>query len=72
MAKPNRFDLIDALRGLAVILMVVFHFCFLLKEFHLAFDNFHRNPLWLHFRTLIVTLFLLFVGMSLKIATHKA
>jgi len=64
-----RFELIDTLRGFAVVQMLVFHFCFLLREFDLGFDDFYYSPFWLNFRTLIVTQFLLIVGVSLKIAT---
>ena len=65
----TRFDLVDALRGFAVAQMLVFHFCFLLREFSLGFVDFYYSPFWLNFRTLIVIQFLLIVGVSLKIAT---
>ena len=73
MGKKNkkqyaRYDLIDLLRGLAIVQMMVFHFCFLLKEFDLAFLDFSFNPYWAAFRVVIVTMFLTLVGVSLKIA----
>lgn len=71
MSRQKRFDLIDAIRGSAVIQMMLFHFCFLLKEFRLAFLDFSVNEWWLNFRTLIVFQFLLLVGISLKIAASQ-
>jgi len=72
-AKPkgNRYELLDVLRGLAVVQMMVFHFCFLLKEFKLAFLDFSRNIYWTSFRVVIVSMFLSLVGISLTIAYHK-
>jgi len=69
-AKP-RYLLVDALRGGAIVLMVIFHFCFDLAYFGLANFDFYRDPLWLHLRTLILSLFLAVVGISLVLATHK-
>ena len=72
-SKPNknRFEIVDVLRGLAVWQMMVFHFCFLLKEFRIAFPDFSENENWVAFRIVIVTMFLSLVGVSLKIAWER-
>ncbi len=59
---------IDALRGVAILLMVAYHFCFDLSHFGLAGFNFYQDPFWLHARTFILGMFLLLVGVSLVLA----
>lgn len=59
---------IDALRGVAICLMVVYHFCFDLRYFRVIAANFEQDPFWLGFRGLIVTSFLTLVGISLVLA----
>lgn len=56
-------------RGIAVALMVGYHFCFDLNYFRLAAFDFFHHPFWLAARATIVTLFLLLVGVSLHLAT---
>lgn len=65
----ERLYLIDALRGCAIVIMVVYHFCFDLSYFGFTDWNFYRDPFWLHARTLILSSFLLLVGVSLHLAT---
>jgi uncharacterized membrane protein len=67
-AKAGRLVVIDALRGVAITLMVVYHFCFDLSYFGLADFNFYQDPFWLHSRTFILSMFLLLVGVSLVLA----
>jgi uncharacterized membrane protein len=62
---------IDALRGGAIVLMIVYHFCFDLRYFHVTAANFEHDPFWLGFRALIVTCFMTLVGVSLVLA-HEA
>ena len=61
----QRFDRLDALRGLAIVWMIGFHFGFDLN--HLGWitprQSFHRDPFWTTQRTLIVSLFLLCAGL---------
>jgi len=60
----SRIPLIDELRGIAVLLMAVFHFCYDLSVFN--FIPFEMNGgFYTWFRFLIVTLFFLSVGASL-------
>ncbi len=66
-----RYLSVDALRGVAIVLMVVFHFCFDLAYFGLADFDFYRDAFWLNFRTFILSMFLGLVGVSLVLATRN-
>ena len=69
-AMPARFDRLDALRGAAIVWMVVYHFAFDLNHFGWfspPFD-FYRDPRWTTQRTLIVSLFLLCAGAGQALA----
>jgi uncharacterized membrane protein len=59
---------LDALRGLAVIAMVAYHFAFDLAYFRVTAQDFYRDPFWLHSRTAILSSFLLVAGVSLVLA----
>ncbi len=67
-----RLDRLDALRGLAIVWMTLFHFGFDLNHFGLLASrhNFHHDPLWTTQRTCIVGLFLLCAGMGQACALH--
>jgi len=67
----KRIPAVDAARGIAVALMVAYHFCFDLNYFQLAVFDFYHSPFWLAARAAIVTLFLLLVGISLHLATEN-
>ena len=68
--QAQRFLTIDVLRGVAVLLMVIFHVAFDLNTFGFASIDFIGNAFWFSFPRFIVTLFLVCVGMSLALA-HK-
>ena len=61
---------VDQLRGLAVVWMVAFHFCFDLDW--LGFQSFDMlgDPWWTTQRTLIVTLFIWTAGLSQVLAVR--
>jgi uncharacterized membrane protein len=67
----QRFDRLDALRGLAMVWMTLFHFVFDLRYFRLITQDVYRDPFWTWQRTLIVSLFLLCAGMGQAIATAQ-
>jgi uncharacterized membrane protein len=67
---PERFDRLDALRGVAIVWMAVFHLCFDLNHFG-HFDppqRFNIDPFWTVQRTCIVTLFLFCAGLGQAVA----
>jgi uncharacterized membrane protein len=61
---------IDVLRGLAILLMIVYHFSFDLRFYHVTRSDFEHDPFWLAFRALIVTGFMLLVGIGLVLAAR--
>ena len=65
-----RFDRLDALRGVAIVWMAVFHFCFDLNHLGLWEPRqfFTRDPFWTTQRTAIVSLFLLCAGLGQAVA----
>ena len=67
----SRLVPVDALRGFAIVLMVIYHFCFDLSYFELAPFDFYQDRFWLNFRTLILSLFLSLVGVSLVLANQS-
>ena len=66
-----RFGRLDALRGLAIVWMAVFHFSFDLAHFGFTRQDFHNDPLWTAQRTCIVTLFLLCAGAGQAAASSQ-
>lgn len=66
----TRLQSVDVLRGLAITLMIAYHFCYDLTYFGFARFDFFNDPFWLNARTLILSLFLLVAGISLTLATH--
>ena len=64
VSKPiKRSAFLDVYRGSAVLLMIIFHFCWDLQNF--GFIEFSvYDPFWVHFRSLILTLFLTAIGWS--------
>ena len=68
----GRWLTLDILRGCAVILMIVYHFSFDLNYFGMIHQSFNYSVFWLDFRALIVTWFLVLVGISLQLATRTS
>ncbi len=64
----GRFPLLDATRGLAVLLMVIYHCFFDLNWYGFTHFHFNTDPFWLIARAIILTLFLLVMGVSLSLA----
>ena len=69
--QSQRFDTLDALRGLAMVWMTLFHFSFDLNHFGYIQQNFYRDPFWTWQRTLIVSLFLFCAGLGQAIAVAQ-
>jgi uncharacterized membrane protein len=68
----NRNYEIDVFRGMAIVLMVTFHFSYDLTVFGWADFSTAKDIEWRIFRTFIVSSFLLAVGMSSYLAYHKS
>jgi uncharacterized membrane protein len=59
---------LDIARGLAIVVMLAFHFTYDLSYWHFIEADFYRDSFWLNLRTGIVSAFVLVMGMSLSIA----
>ncbi|MCL2309768.1 MAG: DUF1624 domain-containing protein [Proteobacteria bacterium] len=71
MNRPTasrRLPWLDISRGLALCAMIVYHFCFDLQWFGVIKADPYHSPVWTTSRTLIITSFLLIVGISLFVA----
>ena len=68
LVHVGRVQAVDAIRGVAIIAMIAYHFCFDLRHFGLTAWDFYRDPFWLHARTLILSSFLMLAGVSLVLA----
>lgn len=69
LTLPNpRFSSIDALRGVAMLWMTVFHFCFDLNFFGWWRQDFLGDPFWTLQRAAIVSLFLFCAGLGQAVA----
>lgn len=69
--STSRYDALDALRGVAMVWMTAFHFCFDLNHFGYLRQDFYRDPLWTWQRTAIVSLFLLCAGIGQAVAASQ-
>lgn len=65
-----RSPFLDVYRGLAVLLMMIFHLCWDLRHFGFIHYNLH-DPFWVDFRSLILTLFLTAIGWSAYLTSEK-
>jgi uncharacterized membrane protein len=68
---PNRYAVVDMLRGLAVVWMTIFHLCFDLQYFGYLRTNFHSDPFWTLQRATIVSLFVFCAGLGQAIAVSQ-
>ena len=66
-----RLPVVDLLRGVAVAMMVVYHFCYDLSWFGWADFHMLADARWIAWRTVIVASFLLLVGVSLVLAQRQ-
>ncbi|MCX8518025.1 MAG: heparan-alpha-glucosaminide N-acetyltransferase, partial [Rhodoferax sp.] len=76
MPKPDihpsrRYAAVDALRGLAMVWMTVFHFCFDLQHFDYLNADFYTDRFWTWQRVGIVSLFVFCAGLGQAIAAQQ-
>ena len=67
----ERLAWLDALRGIAVVLMVIFHFCYDLSYFGWLDADVAGPSAWMPFRYVIVTTFVVTMGCCLYLAYHS-
>ncbi|HIP19492.1 MAG TPA: DUF1624 domain-containing protein [Sulfurimonas sp.] len=67
-----RLQGLDTLRGVAIILMVIFHFCFDLKNFGYVDFDLKHGDFWKYFRYFIVSMFVFLAGISAQLAHARA
>jgi uncharacterized membrane protein len=67
----NRFWEIDALRGVAVVMMVIYHIVYDLYYFDLS-DTIFTNPFWFYFQRTTATLFIFLMGVSLTLRKARS
>lgn len=70
-ARTARVASVDALRGIALCLMFVYHFAFDLRYYGALHADFETDPFWLGFRALIVSSFMAVAGVSLVLAARN-
>lgn len=66
----RRSDSIDVLRGGAIAMMFIYHFCYDLSYYKLVNFDFYQTLGWVYFRVVIVSSFLFLVGVSLYLASR--
>lgn len=69
--RNPRVNEVDILRGMAIVLMVIFHFCYNLAAFDWLDISTNKDIEWRVFRAVIVSGFLLAVGMSSYLVYSK-
>ena len=69
--NKKHFDVLDVARGFAILLMFIYHFCYDLDYYGFINIDFAIDNFWLNFRTLIVTFFLIIMGISLYLACYR-
>lgn len=68
VAHGERFDRLDALRGVAIVWMACFHAAYDLNHFGFIRANFYSDPVWTVQRICIVSLFLFCAGLGQSVA----
>ena len=66
-----RLPIVDLLRGVAVAMMIAYHFCYDLSWFGWADFHMLSDARWIAWRTVIVASFLTLVGVSLVLAQRQ-
>ncbi|MCW9025420.1 MAG: DUF1624 domain-containing protein [Gammaproteobacteria bacterium] len=69
--QQNRYQIIDVLRGVAILMMFSFHFSFDLNYYGFIQQDFYNSLFWTNYRSVIVSSFLVLVGVSLYLATRN-
>lgn len=70
-ARTGRIVGLDALRGIAIVAMIAYHFCFDLRWFGVARFDLEHDVAWIAARSAILGTFLLVAGASLALAARR-
>ena len=65
-SQNNRYWEIDALRGVAIVMMVIYHLVYDLYYFAIS-ETIFTNPFWFYFQRTTASAFILLVGVSLAL-----
>jgi len=71
-ARTGRIESLDAARGIAIVAMIAYHFCFDLRYFGVTQWDFEHDIRWLSARAAILSSFLLIAGISAVLANRQA
>ena len=71
MNPSSRLLWLDELRGVAIVLMILFHTCYDLNYFRFISVDIVKGSGWIAFREVIVSLFLFAVGVSLVLVHRR-
>lgn len=69
--KKNHFEILDVSRGFAILLMFIYHFSYDLDYYGFIQQDFTLDAFWINFRVVIVSLFLLIMGISLYLSCYR-
>ena len=69
--EKQRYLELDFIRGLAIVLMMIFHLSYDLHFMHYIDINIYNGAFWHYFRDLIIFLFMISVGISLYIVNKN-
>lgn len=67
----KRYEFLDFFRGIAISLMLIYHFCFGLAQLGVLDIDFSIDLIWVSFRFVIVFLFLSLVGIGLYLVARN-
>ena len=70
--RSDRIIGLDIFRGLALLLMIIYHFNFDLSYFHITEINLNKSHFFLLFRYTVISMFLLSMGISLSLVHKKS
>lgn len=71
MNNRGRFAIVDGVRGVAILLMFVYHFTWDLSYFGFSDADLFGDPFWIGFVWLIVSIFLSVSGFAFALAEHR-
>ena len=72
LSTHERFDRLDAVRGVAIVWMALYHFGFDLNHFRFIRQDFYNDPFWTLQRTCILSLFLFCAGLGQAVALERS